>query len=64
MHLGSLNIPDLLIALWRGTLDCDPKDDKRSWDWAVLTGDVWKKHGQRVADATPYLPGSFDRPPP
>ncbi|KAF9032570.1 hypothetical protein BJ165DRAFT_1377881 [Panaeolus papilionaceus] len=67
MHLISLNIPDLLLALWRGTLDCNTAhgaDNKSTWDWAVLVqGLVWKKHGQRVADATPYLPGSFDRPP-
>ncbi|KAF8971769.1 hypothetical protein BDZ97DRAFT_1650720, partial [Flammula alnicola] len=24
---------------------------------------IWKRHGQSVADATPFLPGSFDRPP-
>ncbi|KAF8149993.1 hypothetical protein B0H34DRAFT_757239 [Crassisporium funariophilum] len=63
MHLISLNIPELLLALWRGTLECDVDDDKSSWDWAVLVGETWKIHGQRVADATPYLPGSFDRPP-
>jgi hypothetical protein len=34
-----------------------------AWDWAVLQGEIWKKHGQAVAAATPYLPGSFDRPP-
>ena len=63
MHLLSLNIPDLLINLWRGTMDCDKKDDRMNWDWAVLNGPMWEKHGQQVASATPYLPGSFDRPP-
>jgi hypothetical protein len=63
MHLLSLNIPDILIKLWRGTLECDPNDSKQTWDWAVLTGDVWKEHGWRVANTRPYLPGSFDRPP-
>ena len=63
MHLLSLNIPDLLINLWRGTFDCDKKDDRTNWDWAVLKGPVWEKHGRQVASATPYLPGSFDRPP-
>lgn len=28
MHLVALNIPDLLIILWCGTLDCDKKDDR------------------------------------
>lgn len=62
MHLFALNIPDLLISLWRGTLPCDPNDDKDSWDWVVLVGDVWKTHGEDVARATKYLPGCFDRP--
>jgi hypothetical protein len=63
MHLGSLNLPDILINLWRGTLDCDKTDSRSTWDWAVLQGDTWKRHGKIVAGATPYLPGSFDRPP-
>ncbi|KAG2751377.1 hypothetical protein P692DRAFT_201838975 [Suillus brevipes Sb2] len=41
----------------------DPTDDKSIWDWAVLTKDVWKAHGSIIASATPFLPGSFDRPP-
>jgi hypothetical protein len=63
MHLLSLNIPDLLINLWRGTFDCDRTDNRATWDWAVLNGPVWKKHGRQVVSATPYLPGSFDCPP-
>jgi hypothetical protein len=63
MHLASLNIPDLLINLWRGAFDCDKKDDRATWDWAVLHGPTWEAHGRQVASATPYLPGSFDRPP-
>ncbi|KAL6307024.1 hypothetical protein BKA93DRAFT_728601 [Sparassis latifolia] len=63
MHLASLNLPDLLIPLWCGIFDCDRTDSRTTWDWAVLQGDVWKVHGQAVANATPYLPGSFDRPP-
>jgi hypothetical protein len=63
MHLCSLNIPDLLIPLWRGTFDCSATDNRSNWDWAVLTGVTWIEHGKAVAAATPYLPGSFDRPP-
>jgi hypothetical protein len=63
MHLVSLNIPDLLISLWRGTIDCDKDDDRCTWSWAVLRGNIWTTHGQAVASITPYLPGSFDRPP-
>lgn len=63
MHLASLNIPDLLIPLWRGTFDCDRTDDRSTWNWAVLKGEVWEAHGRDVVATTPYLPGSFDRPP-
>lgn len=66
MHLVSLNLTELLLGLWQGNtnvIGCDPLDDKNTWDWPVLTGDTWKKHGQHVEDMRPYLPGSFDRPP-
>ena len=63
MHLILLNIPEILIKLWCGTLECDPNANKETWDWAVLTGDVWKEHGRQVANTRLYLPGSFDRPP-
>lgn len=63
MHLISLNITDLFIKLWRGTIDCEQSDDRETWDWAVLKGDIWKMHGKAVGDTTPYLPGSFDWPP-
>ena len=63
MHLGALNIPDLMISLWRGTLDCTKPDDKSTWDWAVLKGEIWKAHGEAVANALHFLPSSFDRPP-
>ncbi|KIY48821.1 hypothetical protein FISHEDRAFT_42610 [Fistulina hepatica ATCC 64428] len=69
MHLGSLNLPELLLNLWRGTLQCDPSDDKATWDWAMtrLEGadlrSIWKTHGDAVAASQPYLPGFFDWPP-
>lgn len=65
MHLYALNITALFLSLWQGKMECnpDPKDNKLTWDWAVLVGDVWKRHGERVAAAKPHLPGSFDRPP-
>jgi hypothetical protein len=61
--LACLNFTDLIISLFRGTLDCEKPDSKESWSWAVLQGTIWKAHGESVAAATPYLPGSFDRPP-
>jgi hypothetical protein len=63
MHLGSFNLSDLLLSLWRGVLDHDKDDPPSEWPWAVLVGDTWILHGQHVSAATPYLPGSFDRPP-
>jgi hypothetical protein len=63
MHLISLNLPDLLFGLWRGTIDCDKDDSKSHWPWVCLVGDVWRKHGHKVALCRPYLPGLFDRPP-
>ncbi|GJE92186.1 hypothetical protein PsYK624_083390 [Phanerochaete sordida] len=63
MHLVALNIPELLLKLWRGTLDCEDGDDKSSWDWVCLTGDTWKIHGHAVESTRRFLPGFFDRPP-
>ena len=62
MHIIAI-IPDLLISLWHGTIDCDNNDSKGLWDWVVLIGDTWKSHGQDVARCHPYLPGSFNCPP-
>lgn len=63
MHLFCLNIGDLFIPLWRGTFKSDKNDDKTTWDWATLTGDIWLNHGQLVASTTQYFPSSFHRPP-
>ncbi|KAG6864055.1 hypothetical protein C0991_000548 [Blastosporella zonata] len=63
MHLV-LNLADLLVGLWRGKIDCSKTSDNvTNWPWAVLVGQAWLTHGRDVANATPYLPGSFDRPP-
>jgi hypothetical protein len=63
MHIIAINLPDLLISLWRENIDCNKKDSKDLWDWVVLIGDVWKSHSQDIARCRPYLPGSFDCPP-
>jgi len=63
MHLIFINLGELLIPLWRGTMKCDVTDSVSSWDWATLTGDAWQAHGKVVADATPFFPSSFHRPP-
>src|SRR6266702_4789890 len=63
MHLAALNLSDLMLSLWRGTIDCTTPDDRSTWTWTVLWGDVWQQHGKSVADTLHYLPSSFDRPP-
>ncbi|KAI0085957.1 hypothetical protein BDY19DRAFT_895703 [Irpex rosettiformis] len=64
MHAGGSTLPDLMISLWRASIKCDSSDDKSTWEWAVLREtNAWKAHGALVAAVTPYLPGSFDRPP-
>lgn len=63
MHLASFNLADLLVSLWRGQLDNERTDPIADWPWAVLQGEIWEQHGKAVANATSYLPGSFDRPP-
>ncbi|KAJ7862300.1 hypothetical protein B0H13DRAFT_2354774 [Mycena leptocephala] len=58
MHWGSLNWTDLVLALFRGTLQCEKPDSNDAWAWAVLKDDIWKAHGEAVTTATPYLPGT------
>src|SRR6267142_338263 len=63
MHLIFINLGELLILLWRGTLKCNATDSLLSWDWAMLTGDAWQVHSQLIADATLFFPSSFHCPP-
>ena len=64
MHLSVLNLSNLMISLWQGTIDCTQLDDKETWDCAVFQeGDASKLHGKAVADCLHYLPSSFDCPP-
>lgn len=63
MHLAS-NISDLLISLWRGTIDHAVADDPVRWPWAVLADEeVWRTHGDAVEHAGHHLPTSYDRKP-
>lgn len=64
MHLCALNLTDLLLGLWCGSIECDRKDSRTTWDWAVLMdSELWAKHGAFVAAVRAYWPGSFDRIP-
>lgn len=63
MHLLCLNLEDLLLCLWRGTIKCEPTDDQKTWEWVKLVGETWEKHGELVENTTQYFPSSFQRPP-
>ncbi len=64
MHLTALNIPVLLLGLWRGTIAADGTDSQHHWDWAVLKpADVWQRHGLEVGASKSFIPGPFDRCP-
>jgi hypothetical protein len=62
MHLIFINLGELLIPLWQGTMKCNVTDNLLSWDWAMLTRDAWQVHRKVVADATPFFPSSFHHP--
>ena len=63
MHQPIINLAALLLDLWCARPDARDYDRHSPWPWAVLTGDVWVKHGKAVAEAARYLPTSFGRPP-
>ncbi|KAI0309381.1 hypothetical protein OF83DRAFT_1166864 [Amylostereum chailletii] len=63
MHLVLLNLTNLMIGLFRGTIECEPTDSKADWPWFILTGDIWKDLGRFIQLAAAYLPGCFGRPP-
>lgn len=68
MHLIFLNVGELLIPLWRGTMKAGHGDDASTWPWATLVDQengeqVWTNHGALVAAATKYFPSSFHRTP-
>ncbi|KAG1764793.1 hypothetical protein EDD22DRAFT_978923 [Suillus occidentalis] len=55
MHL-IVNISDLILSLWQGTIKCDILDDVQTWHWAIFHDkDAWAKHAT--------VPGPFDHPP-
>ena len=63
MHLAG-NISDLLISLWRGTLDHSVDDNPADWPWAILSNEeVWRVHGSAVEHAGHFLPSSYDHKP-
>lgn len=43
MHLGTFNLSDLLLPLWRSLFDHDRLDPPSNWPWAVLQ--AWRNLG-------------------
>ncbi|KAJ4495237.1 hypothetical protein C8R41DRAFT_895335 [Lentinula lateritia] len=62
MHLLLLNLEDLLLCLWCGTLKREVSNTD-AWEWVKLVGSTWEDHGKTVANTTQYFPSSFQRPP-
>jgi len=45
MHQPVINLPDLIISLWRGQMKLYGQDKKDTWDWAIfMDGGRWKEH--------------------
>lgn len=64
MHHTNLNIPDLLLPLWRGKMKKRTAAEVDTWNFATLRNNAaWKQHGEYIASCAPYWPGSFDRVP-
>lgn len=64
MHHTALNLPDLLLPLWRAKMDKHTASEMEHWPWATLREDAaWKAHGAFIAKISRHWPGSFDRIP-
>lgn len=64
MHHTHLNIPDLLLPLWRGKMKKRTAAEVDTWNFATLRNNAaWKRHGEYIASCAPYWPASFDRVP-
>ncbi|KAG1747773.1 uncharacterized protein EDB91DRAFT_1079495 [Suillus paluster] len=60
MHLAQL-LSDLLLSLWRGTMDHTLPDHVSMWPWAIFhDAETWETHGEAVSNTAQHLPGSFD----
>ncbi|TFK20916.1 hypothetical protein FA15DRAFT_598878 [Coprinopsis marcescibilis] len=62
MHLLGLNITDLMLSLFMGTMTRNSSDTD-SWPWQVLTGSFWELQGAMVAQSRPFIPGDIAHPP-
>ncbi|TFK59036.1 hypothetical protein BDN72DRAFT_873100 [Pluteus cervinus] len=62
MHLASLNLPQHLISIWRGTIEW-PSSIPEPDFFVLQDPDTWVEHGALVASVRPYLPSYINRPP-
>ncbi|RDX40842.1 hypothetical protein OH76DRAFT_1459357 [Lentinus brumalis] len=72
MHHLALNIPDIMVKLFRGSFECKKPDKVEDWPWAVFRplstpqgedDSFWIEHGEAVGDMRFYIPRSFGRAP-
>ncbi|KAF8476354.1 hypothetical protein DFH94DRAFT_635049 [Russula ochroleuca] len=57
MHLFGLNLSQLLVVLWRGSIEHAQDDNPTTWPFTVLHDNVvWQTHGASIAGAGLYLP--------
>jgi len=55
MHLFGLNLSQLLVSLWCGSINHAQDDDPTTWPFAVLyNNEVWQTHGVPVMGADLY----------
>lgn len=64
MHHTALNIPDLMLPLWRARFQKRTAAEMATWEFATLRDKArWEAHGAFIAKSAPWWPGSFDRIP-
>ena len=63
MHQPLINMAALLLDLWCAQPSAHDYDRSSDWPWAVLVGDVWKRHGKAVSGTAIHFPTSFGRVP-
>ena len=63
MHQPLINMAALLLDLWCAQPSAHDYNQSSDWPWAVLVGDIWKRHGKAVSGATIHFPTSFGRVP-
>ncbi|RDX45511.1 hypothetical protein OH76DRAFT_1457658 [Lentinus brumalis] len=69
MHHLTLNIPDIMVKLFRGSFECkEASDDVEDWPWAVFRvrdhdDTAWDNHGEVTVRMCFYIPRSFGKAP-